>query len=256
MVTIYDVLEVEENASKEEIEKAYTKLVYEYRIDPNLSEEDNKENELLLNKLKIAYGILSNDEKRKKYDQDLAQKRAEELIKNVAVSSTEEKIEAKEEVKQEVKQEVNQEVVKPQVYTSVPKDEIVETNETHKLYEEEEDVVLTKEEQNKLRKAAQKEFKTNLKRAQKAEEEYNQAYNEAYNNYLRKLGYQVKEPWTWKRVKNTIIGILSIVIACMIIWFIPATRQLLINFYNENYIVKALVDVVIALVKAILSIFQ
>jgi curved DNA-binding protein CbpA len=251
MVTIYDVLEVEENASKEEIEKAYTKLVYEYRIDPNLSEEDNKENELLLNKLKIAYGILSNDEKRKKYDQDLAQKRAEELIKNVAVSSTEEKIEVKEEVKQEVKQEV----VKPQVYTSVPKDEIVETNETHELYEEE-DVVLTKEEQNKLRKAAQKEFKTNLKRAQKAEEEYNQAYNEAYNNYLRKLGYQVKEPWTWKRVKNTIIGILSIVIACMIIWFIPATRQLLINFYNENYIVKALVDVVIALVKAVLSIFQ
>lgn len=251
MVTIYDVLEVEENASKEEIEKAYTKLVYEYRIDPNLSEEDNKENELLLNKLKIAYGILSNDEKRKKYDQDLAQKRAEELIKNVAVSSTEEKIEVKEEVKQEVKQEV----VKPQVYTSVPKDEIVETNETHALFEEE-DVVLTKEEQNKLRKAAQKEFKTNLKRAQKAEEEYNQAYNEAYNNYLRKLGYQVKEPWTWKRVKNTIIGILSIVIACMIIWFIPATRQLLINFYNENYIVKALVDVVIALVKAVLSIFQ
>ena len=79
MVTIYEVLEVSEDASKEEIEKAYAKLVYEYRIDPNLSEEDNKENELLLNKLKIAYGILANDEKRKKYDQDLAQKRAEEL---------------------------------------------------------------------------------------------------------------------------------------------------------------------------------
>ena len=248
MVTIYEVLEVEENASKEEIEKAYTKLVYEYRIDPTLSDEDNKENEQLLNKLKIAYGILSDDEKRKKYDQDLAQRRAEELIKNVAISSTEEKVETKEEVKQEV--------VKPQVYTSVPKEEIVETDEIQELCEEEEDVVLTKEEQNKLRKAAKKEFKANLKRAQKAEEEYNQAYNEAYNNYLRKLGYQVKEPWTWKRVKNTLIGILSVIIAIMIIWFIPATRQLLINFYNENYIVKAFVDVVIALVKAILNIFK
>lgn len=252
MVTIYEVLEVEENASKEEIEKAYAKLVYEYRIDPTLSDEDNKENEQLLNKLKIAYGILSDDEKRKKYDQDLAQRRAEELIKNVAISSTEESVETKEEVKQEVKQEV----VKPQVYTSVSKEEIVETDEIQELCEEEEDVVLTKEEQNKLRKAAKKEFKANLKRAQKAEEEYNQAYNEAYNNYLRKLGYQVKEPWTWKRVKNTLIGILSVIIAIMIIWFIPATRQLLINFYNENYIVKAFVDVVIALVKAILNIFK
>lgn len=252
MVTIYEVLEVSEDASKEEIEKAYAKLVYEYRIDPNLSEEDNKENELLLNKLKIAYGILANDEKRKKYDQDLAQKRAEELISNVTVSSiTEEpKIESVE----------KETVVAPQntVNNSVakPVNDIVETNESYPLEEEEEEVVLTKEEQAKLRKAAQKEFKTNLKRAQKAEEEYNQAYNEAYNNYLRKLGYQVKEPWTLKRVKNLVIGILAIIIFCFVVWMIPATRQMLINFYNENYIIKALVDVVAALIKAILSIFK
>lgn len=248
MVTIYEVLEVSEDASKEEIEKAYAKLVYEYRIDPNLSEEDNKENELLLNKLKIAYGILANDEKRKKYDQDLAQKRAEELISNVAVSSTTEEPKV-EEVKEVPKTTSNDSVVRPV-------QNIVETNESYPIEEEEEEVVLTKEEQAKLRKAAQKEFKTNLKRAQKAEEEYNQAYNEAYNNYLRKLGYQVKEPWTLKRVKNLVITILAILIFCFAVWMIPATRQMLINFYNENYIIKALVDVVAALIRAILSIFK
>ena len=224
MVTIYEVLEVSEDASKEEIEKAYAKLVYEYRIDPNLSEEDNKENELLLNKLKIAYGILANDEKRKKYDQDLAQKRAEELISNVTVSSANEeskveRVEKAEEVISSPQNVVNNSVVKPV-------NNIVETNESYPLEEEEEEVVLTKEEQSKLRKAAQKEFKINLKRAQKAEEEYNQAYNEAYNNYLRKLGYQVKEPWTLKRVKNLVIGILAIIIFCFIVWMIPATRQM------------------------------
>ena len=131
-----------------------------------------------------------------------------------------------------------------------------ETNKTYKLVREEENVVLTKEEQARVRKAAQKEFKTNLKKAKKAEEEYNQAYNEAYNNYLRKLGYEVKEPWTWKRVKNTIIAILVIVVVCWLIWIIPPTRQILVDFYNENYIVKALVDIVKALVNAILGIFK
>ena len=66
MVTIYDLLEVSENASKDEIEKSYTRLIMEYQMNPSLDEEANKENEMILNKLKIAYGILSNDEKRKR----------------------------------------------------------------------------------------------------------------------------------------------------------------------------------------------
>ena len=258
MVTIYDLLEVSENASKDEIEKSYTRLIMEYQMNPSLDEEANKENEMILNKLKIAYGILSNDEKRKKYDDDLAKKRAEELIKNVTVSQAEP---VEEKVASEPKAEpVAQPVVTPEpekpVQPVTQNNNIVETNETYKLVEEEEDVVLTKEEQARVRKAAQKEFKTNLKKAKKAEEEYNQAYNEAYNNYLRKLGYEVKEPWTWKRVKNTIIAILVIVVVCWLIWIIPPTRQILVDFYNENYIVKALVDIVKALVNAILGIFK
>ena len=258
MVTIYDLLEVSENASKDEIEKSYTRLIMEYQMNPSLDEEANKENEMILNKLKIAYGILSNDEKRKKYDDDLAKKRAEELIKNVTVSQAEP---VEEKVASEIKAEpVVQPVATPEAEKPVQpvtqNNNIVETNETYKLVEEEEDVVLTKEEQARVRKAAQKEFKTNLKKAKKAEEEYNQAYNEAYNNYLRKLGYEVKEPWTWKRVKNTIIGILVIVVVCWLIWIIPPTRQILVDFYNENYIVKALVDIVKALVNAILGIFK
>ena len=54
MVTIYDLLEVSENASKDEIEKSYTRLIMEYQMNPSLDEEANKENEMILNKLKIA----------------------------------------------------------------------------------------------------------------------------------------------------------------------------------------------------------
>ena len=83
MVTIYDLLEVNEDASKEEIEQSYQNLVIEYQTNPINTPEENKQNEMILNKLKMGYEILMNDEKRKKYDKDLAKKRAEDLIKNI-----------------------------------------------------------------------------------------------------------------------------------------------------------------------------
>ena len=204
LVTIYDLLEVNENASKEEIEKAYLRLVNEYRIDPKLSQMENDDNEVIIKKLKLAYEILSNDEKRSRYDADLAKKRAEELIKNVEVQN-------ETEVEDVVEENENYEEKEQE-------DEIEESIEDDDI--EEPEVKLTNEEKKMLQKAAKKEFKENLKKAQKADEEYNRAYNEAYNNYLRKMGYTVKEPWTFKRIRNLIIGILILI-------FIVLTAEIL-----------------------------
>lgn len=258
MITIYDLLEVDENASKEEIEKSYQRLIMEYHKDPKLTEEENRDNEIILNKLKLAYDILSNDEKRAKYDKDLAQKRAEELIKNVSVEKTEEQSIKEETVKSQTSAPVyNQEnIVNSQVQNQTINQEQTQTTSQTYTASMDEDVLLTDEEKRKLAKAAQKEFKTNLKKAQKAEEEYNRAYNEAYNDYLRKLGYTVKEPWTLKRVKNLVISLLAIIIFCVLVWMIPPTRNLLIKIYEENFIVKSLVDIVVMLFNAILGAFK
>lgn len=259
MITVYDLLEVDENASKEEIEKSYQRLIMEYHKDPKLTEEENRDNEIILNKLKLAYDILSNDEKRDKYDKELAKKRAEELIKNVSVEKTEEQPSINEEtVNTQTSAPVyNQENgVNSQAQNRVINQE--QPKETTQRYtaSTEEDVSLTEEEKRKLAKAAQKEFKTNLKKAQKAEEEYNRAYNEAYNDYLRKLGYTVKEPWTLKRVKNLVISLLAIIIFCVLVWTIPFTRNLLIKIYEENFIIKSLVDIVVMLFNAIIGAFK
>ena len=85
MTTIYDILEVSENASKEEIEKAYNKIILEFHIDPKLDSQANRENEQILNKIKIAYEILMDDSKRARYDRELSNKRADELLKNVII---------------------------------------------------------------------------------------------------------------------------------------------------------------------------
>ncbi len=244
MVTIYDLLEVEENASKEEIEESYKRLILEYHQDPKLSEQENKENEMILNKLKIAYEILSNDEKRKKYDNDLSKKRAEDLIKSVSVENSE--ISKIDDEKSNKKEESNNQNSNQNQYIK----------ENEELEEIEEEVTLTEEEQEKLKKAAQREFNNNLKKAQKAEEQYKQAYNEAYNEYLKKMGYNQKQPWTLKRIKNLVITIAVIILVCVVAWYIPPIREMLVGIYEDNIIIKSLVDIVAMFVKAILSIFK
>lgn len=61
----YEVLGVSKNATSDEIKKAYRKLALQYHPDRN---PDNKEAEEKFKEAAEAYEILSNDEKRSKYD--------------------------------------------------------------------------------------------------------------------------------------------------------------------------------------------
>ena len=70
------------------------------------------------------------------------------------------------------------------------------------------------------------------------------------------MGYSVKEPWTWKRVKNLLITIIAIIFTIILIWLLPPTRSLIIQIYEENFIVKSLVDIVVMLFEAIISAFK
>ena len=62
----YEILGVSRNASEVELKKAYRQLALKYHPDRN---PDNKESEDKFKEAAEAYDILSNPEKRKRYDQ-------------------------------------------------------------------------------------------------------------------------------------------------------------------------------------------
>ena len=243
MITIYDLLEIEENASKEEIDNAYARMIHTYRQDPSFSDEKNKENEMIMNKLKIAYGILSDESKRKKYDSDLSKKRAENLLKNINQSSEKpDKSENEEVQNKEPKKKKMPESKKPEKKEQYDFDD----GDVHKYDDEmlDDDVELTKEEQERLHKAAKQEFKKNLLKAQKAEEEYKKAYEEAYNDYMRKNKYVSNKSMTLRKFITIFVSIVVIILVFFIAIHLPPVKRALNTLYEENEVIRIIVDIV------------
>ena len=110
--------------------------------------------------------------------------------------------------------------------------------------------------QKEYEKTLKKQEALNKKEMKKAEREYKEKYKEAYVTELRNRGYNVKYPWTWKRVKNLLIGIIATILVIVVAWQIPMVREPLIDLYNENVIIKTLVDVVGSILNAIFGVFK
>lgn len=77
--TLYEILQVSENASPEIIEKAYKILVKKYHPDLQPAEE-KKNAEDKMKEINEAYEVLGDEQKRNAYDIELEEERREEEL--------------------------------------------------------------------------------------------------------------------------------------------------------------------------------
>lgn len=77
----------------------------------------------------------------------------------------------------------------------------------------------------------------------------NKAYYDAYIQDLKNRGYKIKYNKTLKDFIALFITIIIILIIIIILWNIPFTKNYLINLYNNNFILKFIVDSIINIFK-------
>ena len=89
-MNLYEILEVSENASMETINKIYKIQAKKYHPDLQTNEKDKLKAEEKMKQINDAYSVLSDEQKRKEYNQKLEQERElkrrqeeQEIINNV-----------------------------------------------------------------------------------------------------------------------------------------------------------------------------
>ncbi len=191
MKNYYEILEVDKNASEEVIEKAYKTLAKKYHPDlQNFSKTTI--NEEKMKKINEAYEILSNEFKRKAYD---------EQLQNTTIS-----IEQYKKIMQE----------------------------NQKLRNQIQQISL--ESQNNMAQQASNA-------TQQINNAINQAYQDAYIQDMQNRGYRFKHRPTIKQWIKLIITIICITLAITLIIQIPFVKEFFTKIYNENKVIKVVVDI-------------
>lgn len=237
MNTLYEILEVSESASKEVIEKAYKVLAKRYH--PDLQLPENKQMaEQKMKQINEAYDILSDDSKRKAYDEKLKSQR-----------------EAENREKMEQANGVGQSNPTGAPYTGY-----ANTNQYQNSSHQHRQQGMSPEEQ-RYREMQRRKYEEQLRQQQEQmQKQMEQQYENAYYNYLRSLGYRIKEGWTWEKTKKMILTLLIMAGILLILWIFPPTHALMLHIYETNGIVKLIIDIIVGIVEALFqaigSVFQ
>ena len=209
----YEILEVNKNASPEIIEKAYKTLVKKYH--PDLQQDENKNKyEEKIKKINEAYDILSDSEKRKKYDLNL---------KNTEISIND-------------YNSLYQENINLKNNLNILKEKLNYLNNIQNNYKK-----------NNINQEYSDNYYTenfnnsNSKNNKNYSENNNINYNDInYTNYFSNFFVNIKNKL--KDLFAFFITILIIIFIFFILWHIPFTKNYLIKLYNENSILQFFIN--------------
>ena len=229
----YDILQINQNASPEIIDKAYKTLAKKYH--PDLQEENNKkEAEEILKEINEAYGILSDPNKKALYDQNL---------KNETISQ--EDYDEIYEENQNLKNAINN--MQNSRYTNSRSNSVNDINNNINPHNYNQN---NNQDFEEMQRAQELEYqKQQLAYQQQLEQARQKAYHDAYIQDLKNRGYRIKYKKSIKDYIKGIISILIVIVILIILWHIPFIQNFFIKFYEENEIINNTVDFIISLFK-------
>lgn len=214
----YDILQVNQNASPEIIEKAYKTLAKKYH--PDLQPEENKKQaEEILKDINEAYKILSNPISKANYDNSLKENYISEKDYENLYNQNEVLKSKLNNIYQQEKNinNINDENI------NYPKNKI---NDNLKKQEE----FFAKQQAENLK------YQEELQRARE------KAYHDAYIQDLKNRGYKIKYKKTFKDYLKGFITIFIVIIVLIALWHIPFIHNFFMNLYNENELLHYIVD--------------
>ena len=188
MKNYYEILEVDKNASEEVIEKAYKTLAKKYH--PDLQNNSNCQDKM--RQINEAYEILSNDFKRREYDEKIKRQ-------SVSIEEYNSIIQENNRLKKDLKRVVNQREM------SQNQGRLEEMSIMQRYYEQ-------------------------IKKATK----------QPQMRYERK-----KTKISLEKIKKIVIYIAILIVIGLVLAIVPFTRKFFINLYNNNVIIKLLVDTIV-----------
>ena len=188
MKNYYEILEVDKNASEEVIEKAYKTLAKKYH--PDLQNNSNCQDKM--RQINEAYEILSNDFKRREYDEKIKRQ-------SVYIEEYNRIIQENNRLKKDLKRVANQREM------SQNQERLEEMSIMQRYYEQ-------------------------IKKATK----------QPQMRYERK-----KTKISLEKIKKIVIYIAILIGIGLVLAIVPFTRKFFINLYNNNVIIKLLVDTIV-----------
>lgn len=217
MKNYYEVLEISSNASQEVIDRVYKLLAKKYH--PDLNPDNKEEAAEKFKEISEAYETLSDEYKRKKHDEELAeeQKRVELEKEEEIINKAQEQI-----------QYIPQKNIKPIRQVEVTNNIQTNNNKIREEYQE------------AMNKAAEEEYYRQL-------QEYNvkKAYNDAYVDALRSMGVRVVYKKTFKDYLRIFITFIIIVLILIVLWQIPIIREKVFELYEQLGPLKNIIDMLI-----------
>ena len=205
MKNYYDILEVNNKASKFVIDKVYKALAKKYHPDANPDEKKQWAEEKF-KEINEAYETLSDEKKRKEYDEKLEKEKNsnDELIANMQ-AMYDDMVKQNEILKQRINiLNENSEKYKTNYYNQ--KDKIEDNNNYEQLKE-----------------------KMNNKYYKIYQDAINQAYHDAYIKRMKDYGYRIIYKKSFKeKVKDALSMLIALGITFLLIfilWQIPVVRE-------------------------------